>query len=135
MESLPLPTRAIPGVPDLMHHKYAVRDGASVLTGSTNWTLDSWERQENVILRVHDAGVAAAYRADFGDLWQRRDVDGSGAGPVESLDLTLPVHTFNGSVVVGDRSGLIERVATPGTRVRLRFAIATIGEVRQSSRR
>ena len=32
---------AVPGVPDLMHHKYVVRDGAAVLSGSTNWTNDS----------------------------------------------------------------------------------------------
>ena len=25
--------KPVPGVPDLMHHKYVVRDGASVLTG------------------------------------------------------------------------------------------------------
>jgi phosphatidylserine/phosphatidylglycerophosphate/cardiolipin synthase-like enzyme len=79
IESLTAQTRAIPGDPDLMHHKYVVRDGEAVLTGSTNWTLDSWERQENVVLRVFDVGVATAYRADFDDLWARRTVAGSGA--------------------------------------------------------
>ena len=48
--------RAISGVPDLMHHKYAIRDGESVLTGSTNWTEDSWSRQENVACRRRLAG-------------------------------------------------------------------------------
>lgn len=82
IESLPLPTRAIPGEPDLMHHKYAIRDGYAVWTGSTNWTTDSWERQENAIVRVFDRGVAGAYSEDFADLWRRCDVDGSGAHPV-----------------------------------------------------
>ena len=50
--SLGVPHRAIAGVPDLMHHKYVVRDGEAVLTGSTNWTDDSWSRQENVIVTV-----------------------------------------------------------------------------------
>ena len=31
-----------------MHHKYVVRDGEAVWTGSTNWTADSWTREENV---------------------------------------------------------------------------------------
>lgn len=84
IESLPLPTLAIPGEPDLMHHKYAIRDGEAVWTGSTNWTLDSWERQENVVVRVHDTDVASAYAADFDDLWRRGDVDGSGAHPVRT---------------------------------------------------
>ncbi|HEU0023007.1 MAG TPA: hypothetical protein VFQ12_00150, partial [Thermoleophilaceae bacterium] len=30
IEALPFPTAGIPGIPDLMHHKYVVRDGESV---------------------------------------------------------------------------------------------------------
>ena len=43
LEELGVPLAAIPGWRDLMHHKYVVRDGAAVWTGSTNWTLDSWD--------------------------------------------------------------------------------------------
>ena len=50
--TLPVDALPIAGVPDLMHHKYMVRDGESVWTGSTNWTDDSWTRQENVIVVV-----------------------------------------------------------------------------------
>src|SRR5690242_1443042 len=56
--SLPLEATAVAGIPDLMHHKYVVRDGESVWTGSTNWTDDSWSRQENVIAIVESADVA-----------------------------------------------------------------------------
>src|SRR5436309_4235399 len=63
--SLGVPSRAIAGVPDLMHHKYVVRDGDSVLTGSTNWTDDSWTRQENLFVVVRSAELAAAYTQDF----------------------------------------------------------------------
>ena len=48
IEALPFPTAGIPGIPDLMHHKYVVRDGEAVWTGSTNWTTDSWTLQENL---------------------------------------------------------------------------------------
>jgi phosphatidylserine/phosphatidylglycerophosphate/cardiolipin synthase-like enzyme len=58
LEQLGVPLRAIPGDPDLMHHKYVVRDGGAVWTGSTNWTLDSWTREENVLLTVASEGVA-----------------------------------------------------------------------------
>ena len=78
VESLPFPTAAIPGVPDLMHHKYVVRDQASVWTGSTNWTGDSWTREENVVVTVDSPELAARYGIDFEQLWTRRDVQHSG---------------------------------------------------------
>ena len=53
LERLPFETYGVPGVPDLMHHKYVVRDRADVWSGSTNWTDDSWSRQENQIGRAH----------------------------------------------------------------------------------
>jgi phosphatidylserine/phosphatidylglycerophosphate/cardiolipin synthase-like enzyme len=81
IESLPLPTKAIPGVPDLMHHKYVVRDGASVWTGSTNWTEDSWHREENVIVTIDSPAVAAAYLKDFEQLWTTTDVEKTGDVP------------------------------------------------------
>src|SRR5204862_3508383 len=52
LEELPVEARPVPGIPDLMHHKYAVRDGEAVWSGSANWTIDSWTRQENVIAIV-----------------------------------------------------------------------------------
>ena len=61
MASLPFPTAPIPGIPDLMHHKYIVRDAASVWTGSTNWTADSWTREENVIITVDSPELATRY--------------------------------------------------------------------------
>jgi phosphatidylserine/phosphatidylglycerophosphate/cardiolipin synthase-like enzyme len=78
IESMPFPTAAIPGIPDLMHHKYVVRDGAAVWTGSTNWTLDSWTREENVIVTVDSAALAARYIEDFDQLWTSRQVSHSG---------------------------------------------------------
>lgn len=78
VESLPFPTLAIPGVPDLMHHKFAVRDRATVWTGSTNWTDDSWSRQENVVLVVRSRALAARYASGFERLWSTQSVQRSG---------------------------------------------------------
>jgi phosphatidylserine/phosphatidylglycerophosphate/cardiolipin synthase-like enzyme len=78
IDALPFPTVRIPGVPDLMHHKYIVRDNAAVWTGSTNWTVDSWTREENVILTAESAALAAHFGVDFEQLWTRRDVRHSG---------------------------------------------------------
>jgi phosphatidylserine/phosphatidylglycerophosphate/cardiolipin synthase-like enzyme len=76
--TLPVDGRPIAGIPDLMHHKYVLRDGADVWTGSLNWTDDSWSRQENVIAIVHSAAIAKAYRIDFDQLWTTRDVEKTG---------------------------------------------------------
>jgi phosphatidylserine/phosphatidylglycerophosphate/cardiolipin synthase-like enzyme len=78
IEALPIETCAVPGWPDLMHHKYVVRDGASVWTGSTNWTDDSWSREENVIAVVDSRELAALYGEDFDQLWRTRRVRRSG---------------------------------------------------------
>ena len=92
LESIPLPTRGIPGRPDLMHHKYVVRDSEAVWTGSTNWTNDSWSREENVIVRLVSSGIAAAYQEDFEQLWQLRDVEKSGKVPGDPVQV-------NGAIV------------------------------------
>jgi phosphatidylserine/phosphatidylglycerophosphate/cardiolipin synthase-like enzyme len=78
IRSLPVEATAIAGVPDLMHHKYVVRDGESVWTGSTNWTDDSWSRQENVIAIVESSGVAADFLLDFEQLLATGSVADSG---------------------------------------------------------
>ena len=78
LEALPVPTRGIPGVPDLMHHKYVVRDREAVWSGSTNWTMDSWQLQENVVVRLESRDVAGRFTEDFEQLWRTRNVETSG---------------------------------------------------------
>src|SRR3954447_18612371 len=76
--SLGVPAKAVAGVPDLMHHKYVVRDGESLWTGSMNWTDDSFSRQENMIVTVDEPTLAHAFTLNFEELWQRGDVEHSG---------------------------------------------------------
>ncbi len=78
IEALPVPTRGVAGIPDLMHHKFVVRDGDAVWTGSTNWTDDSWSRQENVIVSIESREIAYAYTLAFEQLWERGDVAHTG---------------------------------------------------------
>ncbi len=74
--------KPVPGIPDLMHHKYVVRDAgtasATVLTGSTNWTNDSWNREETLIVALTSGDIAADYAANFQELWDRPVVALSG---------------------------------------------------------
>jgi len=75
LEQLGVSVKAIPGWRDLMHHKYVVRDGAAVWTGSSNWTLDNWTRAENVLATVESPELAASYTRDFEQMWKRGRVD------------------------------------------------------------
>ena len=120
LAELPIETRAVPGIPDLMHHKYAVRDGEAVWTGSMNWTLDSWTRQENVVAVGESAALADRYVGNFEELWGRRDVERSGFGDPD------PVR-------VGDTE--VRAWFTPGHGEALSQAIAgAIGRARQRVR-
>ena len=95
LAALPVETRPIPGIPDLMHHKYVVRDGSAVWTGSTNWTLDSWTREENVIVRIASDAIAASYTQDFEQLWQKGSVEASGAVPPAEVQVgDVPVRAW-----------------------------------------
>jgi phosphatidylserine/phosphatidylglycerophosphate/cardiolipin synthase-like enzyme len=85
IESLPFETVGVPGWPDLMHHKYVVRDRDAVWTGSTNWTDDSWTREENVIVVVESTGVAIRFQEDFAQLWKKREVAESGRVPPDPI--------------------------------------------------
>ena len=92
--SLEVPVWAIAGVPDLMHHKYVVRDNESVWTGSTNWTEDSWLRQENVIVIAESRELAVRFTENFDELWDTGAVERSGfvaPGPVPVGSLRVGV--------------------------------------------
>jgi phosphatidylserine/phosphatidylglycerophosphate/cardiolipin synthase-like enzyme len=84
---LGVPHRPIAGVPDLMHHKYVVRDGAAVWTGSMNWTDDSWSRQENVVAVVDSERLAHAYTLNFEELWTDPVVESSGRVEPRPVDV------------------------------------------------
>lgn len=123
IESLPFPTCGIPGIPDLMHHKYVVRDGEAVWTGSTNWTTDAWTLQENLVLVVDSAAVAADYRHNFDELWRLRDVSSSGHGEPRMQDVGgRPTRAW---FTPGHGPELSHRIAAAIGRARERVRIAS----------
>ena len=78
-----------PHMPKLMHQKYIVRDGrtpaATVWTGSTNFTDDSWSLMENNIIRLDSPELCTYYETDFGELWDRGDIATTGAHDVGTV--------------------------------------------------
>ena len=123
VEALPVETRAIPGVPDLMHHKYIVRDGETVLTGSTNWTDDSWTREENLIAVVSSKALASRYRQNFEELWEVPDVARS--GHVDSAPIDVDGHRIRPWFTPGHGAALAHRIARRLGQARSRIRIAS----------
>ena len=119
LEAQPFATAAIPGVPDLMHHKYVIRDGTSLWTGSTNWTADSWTREENVVVTLDSPALAALYLADFEQLWTTRDV--SQTGRLQ----TAPVDGIRAWFCPGRGNKLAHRIAKAIGSARHRVRIAS----------
>ena len=87
VEETPFPTHGVGTSRGLMHHKYVVRDGRDVWTGTTNWTTDSWTRQENVIVTVASEGIARAYGIDFEQLWGAENVERAGRVEPRPVDV------------------------------------------------
>lgn len=118
----------IPGVPDLMHHKYVVRDAgtaaAAVWTGSSNWTTDSWTREENVLVQVRSPQLAAAYLENFEELWTKKVVALTGHEDPAwiSLESGVPVRAF---FTPGRSPKLVHEIAMAISQARRRLRICS----------
>ena len=120
---LAIAVASVPGEPDLMHHKYVVRDRSDVWTGSTNWTDDSWSREENVIVTVSDPNIAAAYTEDFEQLWHSREVERTGR--VRASPVRLGGAEVGAWFAPGRARQLVHRIAGAIGRAQRRVRVAS----------
>jgi phosphatidylserine/phosphatidylglycerophosphate/cardiolipin synthase-like enzyme len=134
-----VPHRPISGIPELMHHKYVVRDSgteaATVWTGSTNWTNDSWTREENVIVRLPSAELAAGYAQNFAELWDGGKVEGTGRHDLAGVSIPasagpVKAHVFFSPGRGRHMSSLIaSRLAHAQRRIRICSPVITSGVI------
>jgi phosphatidylserine/phosphatidylglycerophosphate/cardiolipin synthase-like enzyme len=136
LKSLGVAIKPVPGVPDLMHHKYVVRDAATpqaaLLTGSTNWTNDSWTREENVMVTAASAELAGAYRQNFEELWERPDVALSGrvnASWLSLADSTRVRPYFCPGRALKLVHAMSRSIASAVTRIRICSPVITSGPI------
>jgi phosphatidylserine/phosphatidylglycerophosphate/cardiolipin synthase-like enzyme len=130
IEALPVPTRGVAGIPDLMHHKYVVRDGTTVWTGSTNWTDDSWSRQENVVITIESPEIAYAYTLVFDQLWESGRVAHTGADPrSENVDGTRVRAWFCPEHGEALSHRVAKHIGKAQTRVRIASPVLTSGPI------
>jgi len=129
--ALGVPARAIAGVPDLMHHKYVIRDGDAVWTGSLNWTNDSWTRQENVVVRAGSRDLAYAFTLDFEQLWSTGVVEGSGRVDPRPVEIdgneVRPWFTPDHGEDLSHR--IAKRLAGSRRRIRIASPVLTSGPI------
>ena len=130
IDGLDVPTHGIHDQGSLMHHKYVVRDAETVWTGSTNWTDDAFSREENAVIRLQDATVAAAYGHNFEQLWTHKRLESSGgAGEVVTMEGGVTVRPFFSphgpslAHLVADRMGAARR------RIRILSPVVTSGVI------
>ncbi|MCC6188106.1 MAG: DUF1669 domain-containing protein, partial [Anaerolineales bacterium] len=93
---LALQAAGIPVVGDersgLMHHKFVVLDGASVWTGSMNFTANDAYRNDNVMIRINSTRLAQNYTHEFEELFIRQAF-----GPAGPADTPRTLLTVNGT--------------------------------------
>jgi phosphatidylserine/phosphatidylglycerophosphate/cardiolipin synthase-like enzyme len=121
--SLGIPARAVAGVPDLMHHKYVVRDDEDVWTGSMNWTEDSFSRQENVVVTASSLELATRFSANFEELWERGAVERSGF--VDTTPIPVGDYQVRTWFTPGHGEGLSHRIAKAIAKARRRVRICS----------
>ena len=52
-----------------MHHKFAILDSRSVITGSYNWTMESEEENYENLLVLRELTLVEQFREEFEALW------------------------------------------------------------------
>ena len=127
LETLGVPVKPIPGWRDLMHHKYVVRDARFLWTGSMNWTLDSWTRQENAVATIESPGLAAAYARNFQELWSTSHVGGSGDFDTAPVDGIRPWFCPGRGPELSHR--IAKRIGAAQRRVRIATPLLTAGPI------
>ncbi len=96
----------------LMHHKFAIIDGKTLVTGSANWTvsdihqepgIDESRGNANHMLRITSPALAQPFSEEFKMLWG----DGPGGKPDSRFGVQKPVRPAR-QVVVGASSVVVQ---------------------------
>lgn len=133
------PARSSLGTSHMMHHKYLIVDAgtpeARLWTGSANITMAAFTRQENNLLDIASPVLAAAYAADFEEIWKTGDIARSGAraGTTAVVDYggeaaTVEVRFAPGEGVVIDHE-VAERIRAARREVTVASVVLSSGHI------
>jgi competence ComEA-like helix-hairpin-helix protein len=67
----PIKTVGVPQLPpgDMLHHKFGIVDGQTVITGSHNWTLAANRGNDETVIVIRNPVVAAHFQREFDRLY------------------------------------------------------------------
>ena len=121
--------KGVTGYRVLMHNKSVVRDAesadAAVLTGSSNYTNDSWGLQDNNLLCLRSQQLASYYARDFTDLWSRgKIVDSTGSHDTGTVRLSdVPVTI---AFTPGESAAVLKEIVGAIAAARNRLYVASV---------
>jgi phosphatidylserine/phosphatidylglycerophosphate/cardiolipin synthase-like enzyme len=100
---------------------------AAVWTGSTNFTVDAWALQENNIVVIVSADLAAQYTKDFDELWSTEKLTGTGWGnggsvTVGGVDVRYAFAPGEGSAI---ETLIAQAIAGATTRLRVASTVTS----------
>ncbi len=117
---------------DLLHHKYAVIDGKTVITGSHNWTEAANTGNDETVLVIENPQVAAHYVREFERLYSNAEFDipqriekKVKQEEKECGEIKAP-STFAETVIINVNTATVEELVTlPGVGKKLAERIVT----------
>jgi phosphatidylserine/phosphatidylglycerophosphate/cardiolipin synthase-like enzyme len=127
VESLGFPWRRIAGM-KLMHHKFIVRDGEFVRTGSLNLTDDAFTLMENNVIEIESRELAQYFARDFEQLWEKENFDNTGDIKTAPVPLIFGGQPATAQVMFSPGTGLAidEEVAKRVRAARRRIRICSL---------
>lgn len=93
----------------LMHNKFMILDGRTVWTGSWNYTVNGAYRNNNNALVIESEVAAAAYQAEFDEMFERREF-GTGSSDDGVVQVTQAEGEF--SIIFGSEADEVSALRT-----------------------
>ena len=95
----PIATVGVPQLPpgDKLHHKFAIIDDRTIITGSHNWSASANEQNDETLLVITNPTVAAHFVREFDRLYQGASLGISSKlkDKIEQLQKTCPLQASN----------------------------------------
>lgn len=96
----------------MMHHKFCVIDGVTVITGSYNWSKKAQRNDENITVATEAPEFAAKYAQAFSDLLVRTGQAGAGIQvQLDAESVRRRLEMVRNLILLGEQDDLLPHMA------------------------